>query len=80
MAAGSFGVQYVLYFQWIVGVDHDGAGEPHNLETDSLEAARVKASILYAGASFSEPQPNGFVIVDGEGITVYRYPEQKELH
>ncbi|MBS0332958.1 MAG: hypothetical protein JSS35_09340, partial [Proteobacteria bacterium] len=42
---------------------------------DTLEDAKLKAAILYAGASFKRCPPTSYRIVCPEGTEVYRFPD-----
>jgi hypothetical protein len=66
---------FTFLFEWPDGVRSEGADTCHELNAETLAAARVVASILYAGASSRQPAPIGFTIVDTSGDVVYRYPE-----
>ncbi|MBS0363989.1 MAG: hypothetical protein JSR98_21660 [Proteobacteria bacterium] len=50
-------------------------GEQHELEAETIEEAKVKAAILYAGASFKLSPPTSYRIVCPAGTEVYRFPE-----
>jgi hypothetical protein len=67
---------YLLYFEWLKDDDLTRTATPSDLEADNYGAARVRAAIIYAGASFMQPPPDGFRIVDQSGEVVYRYPEE----
>jgi hypothetical protein len=67
---------YTLHFEW----SEDGpVGDTraHDLEVDSLEMAKLKAAMLYAGASFQRIPPRAYRIEGPDGDPVYRFPERQ---
>jgi hypothetical protein len=63
---------FVLHFGAVAGV-YDG--EQHVLDAETLEEAKTRAAMLYAGASFKRSPPASYRIVCPEGTEVYRFPE-----
>jgi len=53
-----------------------GAAEPIDLEVATLDQAKVKAAMLYAGASFRPTPPTSFRILQDGQTEVYRFPER----
>ena len=63
---------YTLHFEW------PEAGTPSEAQTFDAETndrAKVKAAILYAGASFDTRPPTGYRLLGPSGELVYHYPE-----
>ncbi|HEY3948692.1 hypothetical protein [Phenylobacterium sp.] len=69
--------RFILEFGAPSGAPFDGVGdrEQHELDAETVEEAKVKAAILYAGASFKRSPPNSYRIVCSAGTEVYRFPE-----
>jgi len=66
--------RYTLYFEW-PQTGPVGDREPHNLEAETLEQARIRAAMIYAGASFRRIPPQAYRIEGRRGEIVYRFPE-----
>ena len=68
--------RFTLYFEWPEG---DDAGDPkaHDLESETLDQARIRAAMIYAGASFQRVPPLAYRIEGARGEIVYRFPERE---
>ena len=67
--------EFKMYFEWKDG-GPVGDLQPYNLEAETVEAARVKAAMVYAGASFQPIPPQAFRLEGPDGTLVYRFPER----
>ena len=64
--------QYILEFGAAAGASQ---GEQHELDAETVEEAKTKAAVLYAGASFKRSPPTSYRIVCSRGTEVYRFPD-----
>jgi len=65
--------EFMLQFE--SGDDPDAHGTPIDLEAQTLDQAKAKAAMLYAGASFKATPPTAFRILRDGKTEVYRFPE-----
>jgi hypothetical protein len=68
--------RFTMYFEWSES-GPVGALKPYALETDTLEAAKIEAAMIYAGASFQSIPPQAYRIEGPRGEIVYRFPERQ---
>ncbi len=68
--------RYTMHFEWAEGASKREA-RPHDLESETLDQAKVKAAIIYAGASFQRVPPQAYRIEGPRGEIVYRFPEKR---
>jgi hypothetical protein len=67
---------FKLNFEWPAD-GPVGDDTSHDLDADSVAKAKVKAAILYAGASFEPVPPQAYRIEGPDGGLVYRFPERR---
>lgn len=63
-----------MYFEWQEGAAI-GELQPHALDAETLEGAKMQAAMIYAGASFHRTPPKAYRIEGPGGMAVYRFPE-----
>jgi hypothetical protein len=65
-----------MYFEWSEG-GPVGNLAPHDLEAETIDEARMRAAMIYAGASFQRIPPQAYRIEDPRGEVAYRFPERQ---
>jgi hypothetical protein len=64
---------YIVVFEWPVATKL--AARTERLEADGAEDARMQAALLFACEPFEHGLPVRYMIFDGHGGMVFRYPE-----
>ena len=67
-------VRFTLYFEWPHG-GPVGDLKSLDLESENLDHAKMKAAMIYAGASFQRIPPQAYRIEEARGEILYRFPE-----
>jgi len=67
---------FTLHFEWPHG-GPEGDQRPYDLEVDTAEKAKLKAAVIYAGASFQKIPPRAYRIEGPNGKVVFRFPDRK---
>jgi hypothetical protein len=66
---------YVVVFEW-PDATHLGA-DTRRLDAAGPEEAKVQAAVMFASDAFEHGLPGRYCILNGNGATVFRYPEDR---